>query len=713
MKKRKMLRSTTMVISVLVILLLLFCTYILFYKNYSAYNQQKEIMQKDLLVNFQTKVDETLNNSIKCVSTWMLEESFLELSQKEKVDYHDMLTFYKDVVKNNFLYQDIDCVFGVFRPDADIFATNKGILHSYNLEDKYDFVQNSMQYISELPEKEFVNNLYLSENLSKRKRVNIFIRRDIPGKADMHMYGFVSLNLNGILANISRSENNFVFAFKDDKLLFDSSDGISMKKLDMLKEPSDVIFNLSFASGSVKRNTAAVLSLYIVLFLLLSIVGLMGSVYLSKIFHRPIENILKQISDENEDADIYDETDYISKRFIEIRAKNQQLTNVIDNQKQVLKQNFIRDMLYGIADADRIAERMQPYDLDKLCGKIILALIEEPKNVVNSAQLCEYLSESMMNKSESCVTVLMNSNRVVVIVKNAETEAFKAALRHVLLQINEEFDVNYKAAICEGNLKNPAEISEIFSEASTYLENIEIGYDKLIVTKDDVKEYDGFGYYYPLEYEQNIISSISINDSERALQIVQNILNKNLKELNIDNVSLIEFEFALIGTINRVLQMLHVAESEVFGEGSSLYTELNKCRTSDEISKKVIEMFSSVCDFANNVCERNGNSIIDHMEEYIHENYSRKDMSLVLLAEHFNLTTGYISKLFKKFRQINFKNYLVNYRIQKATEILEASPYIRIVDLAKEVGYDNVNSFMRNFKKIKQVSPGEYKKRLF
>ena len=167
MKKRKMLRSTTMVISVLVILLLLFCTYILFYKNYSAYNQQKEIMQKDLLVNFQTKVDETLNNSIKCVSAWMLEESFLELSQKEKVDYHDMLAFYKDVVKNNFLYQDIDCVFGVFRPDADIFATNKGILHSYNLEDKYDFVQNSMQYISELPEKEFVNNLYLSENFVK------------------------------------------------------------------------------------------------------------------------------------------------------------------------------------------------------------------------------------------------------------------------------------------------------------------------------------------------------------------------------------------------------------------------------------------------------------------------------------------------------------------------------------------------------------------
>ena len=68
------------------------------------------------------------------------------------------------------------------------------------------------------------------------------------------------------------------------------------------------------------------------------------------------------------------------------------------------------------------------------------------------------------------------------------------------------------------------------------------------------------------------------------------------------------------------------------------------------------------------------------------------------------------NKIFKKCRQINFKDYLSAYRIQKATEIMDDSPWIRVAELAQTVGYDNVNSFIRNFKKLKKVSPGEYKK---
>lgn len=87
-------------------------------------------------------------------------------------------------------------------------------------------------------------------------------------------------------------------------------------------------------------------------------------------------------------------------------------------------------------------------------------------------------------------------------------------------------------------------------------------------------------------------------------------------------------------------------------------------------------------------------------------------MSLLLLAEHFNLTTGYISRIFKKCRQVNFKDYLSAYRIEKATEIMNIMPDVRISELAKQVGYDNVQRFVRNFKKLKQVSPSEYREKI-
>ena len=147
------------------------------------------------------------------------------------------------------------------------------------------------------------------------------------------------------------------------------------------------------------------------------------------------------------------------------------------------------------------------------------------------------------------------------------------------------------------------------------------------------------------------------------------------------------------------------------GEGRVLYQELNSCKNPEELIYKIDEIFVQVRELVERVNEKSDNEIVEKIKRYIHEHYNRGDMSLVLLAEHFNLSTGYISKMFKKHFRINFKDYLTEYRMEKATEILNDSPYIRIVDLAQQVGYDNPNSFIRNFKKIKQISPGEYKKR--
>ena len=132
----------------------------------------------------------------------------------------------------------------------------------------------------------------------------------------------------------------------------------------------------------------------------------------------------------------------------------------------------------------------------------------------------------------------------------------------------------------------------------------------------------------------------------------------------------------------------------------------------EEISDKVCEMFSSICTFAEDVYNSSNYELIDMLEAFIQENYRDEDMSLLLLAEHFNLTTGYISRIFKKCRQVNFKDYLSAYRIEKATEIMNIMPDVRISELAKQVGYDNVQRFVRNFKKLKQVSPSEYREKI-
>ena len=194
------------------------------------------------------------------------------------------------------------------------------------------------------------------------------------------------------------------------------------------------------------------------------------------------------------------------------------------------------------------------------------------------------------------------------------------------------------------------------------------------------------------------------------MQIVQMILDKNLVEMKLNKAALTELKFAFVGTVKRVLHVLKKTEAEVFGEGSVLYLELSACRTPEEVSKKIMEMFSVIRMAAEDAYDCTNSALIDQLEAYIRDNYYREEISLFFLAEQFNITSGYISRVFKKYRDINFKDYLSAYRIQKATEILEMTPDIRVADLAQRVGYDNVQRFVRNFKKLKNVSPGEYKK---
>jgi YesN/AraC family two-component response regulator len=97
---------------------------------------------------------------------------------------------------------------------------------------------------------------------------------------------------------------------------------------------------------------------------------------------------------------------------------------------------------------------------------------------------------------------------------------------------------------------------------------------------------------------------------------------------------------------------------------------------------------------------------IDFMKKYIGLHYS-EPITLNELAGIMNLSRSYLSTLFKKEMGISFTTYLIDYRINRAIEILqEKSLPLNIV--AELVGYSNYAQFSKIFKSRKGVSPSEY-----
>ncbi|MFC3798965.1 helix-turn-helix transcriptional regulator [Cohnella sp. GCM10012308] len=94
--------------------------------------------------------------------------------------------------------------------------------------------------------------------------------------------------------------------------------------------------------------------------------------------------------------------------------------------------------------------------------------------------------------------------------------------------------------------------------------------------------------------------------------------------------------------------------------------------------------------------------------DYIAEHYA-EDLSLDIVAGKLNLTGTYLSTYFKKKQGVNFVDYLNGHRIGKAKALL-ADTDLQVQEIAVRTGYLNANTFIRTFKKLTGLSPGEYRK---
>ncbi len=94
--------------------------------------------------------------------------------------------------------------------------------------------------------------------------------------------------------------------------------------------------------------------------------------------------------------------------------------------------------------------------------------------------------------------------------------------------------------------------------------------------------------------------------------------------------------------------------------------------------------------------------------EYISEHYCEK-ITTSSLAKMCFLSEGHFCRFFKGCMGKSATEYINEYRIEKASVILLGTDE-SITAVAARVGFDDVNYFSRMFKKIKKITPGEYRR---
>ena len=94
--------------------------------------------------------------------------------------------------------------------------------------------------------------------------------------------------------------------------------------------------------------------------------------------------------------------------------------------------------------------------------------------------------------------------------------------------------------------------------------------------------------------------------------------------------------------------------------------------------------------------------------QVIRESYCDPNFSILTLADKFNISSSYMSLLFKQELHMNFSDYLATLRIDRAKELLHTTD-MSVDEISGAVGYTNVNSFGRKFKQEVGLTPTQYR----
>jgi two-component system response regulator YesN len=95
--------------------------------------------------------------------------------------------------------------------------------------------------------------------------------------------------------------------------------------------------------------------------------------------------------------------------------------------------------------------------------------------------------------------------------------------------------------------------------------------------------------------------------------------------------------------------------------------------------------------------------------QYIHQNFDQ-DISLKEISEFVQLSPNYLSLLFKKEMNCNLIEFLTNYRVEKAKELM-LNTSLKTYEIAENVGISDSAYFSRIFKKSTGVSPIDFRKK--
>jgi AraC-like DNA-binding protein len=238
-------------------------------------------------------------------------------------------------------------------------------------------------------------------------------------------------------------------------------------------------------------------------------------------------------------------------------------------------------------------------------------------------------------------------------------------------------------------------------------------YNMNLLGSNDIAWYDSSAskknrLTYSLDDAQRLCNIISSGDSNAAMKAIKELYQRNKDVLEASKVQRDRFIFLLTETALLLESKIADLDGDKIMEIELNLKNMKGAKDIGEIMQymsSVIDIYCFSVDLRNNYTYQR---LKDKIIVYIEENYNDPNLGLASIASSLRMTESYISSFFKQSNGTNIHRYIEQKRMSRAVEMLKGTA-LSTAEIAEQVGYSNINTFYKAFKRCYGITPRGFK----
>lgn len=444
------------------------------------------------------------------------------------------------------------------------------------------------------------------------------------------------------------------------------------------------------------------------------ILGLLVIVWLVNLNYRPIKK-LRDYTDThvaNHPKARYNEFDGIQHAIEDLQSENQQLTGQLQNNASALKEYLLYHLLKGqIASVSEFNEKGEKiglkFDRKNFCIAVFYCSAWKGLPSDRLAELSSSMENALPQGVQGYVREQAELNFLVLIgcYDDEQENVFGAFIASGKSVLKNALQTSVSVGISTSSPAIDA-IPKLYMEATTALDYRFLkGIDKVI-------------YYQELTYNQSILDKSLKNIPEKLASLIRHgeteqigfFLENITHYMRSNNVSIFLARmvcYDIIHSVIKAMDELNVEYCTAIPEYPNVFL-ISSFETVDELIAVVIKASQDIKAYLMDAKEKKEVQLIDRMILYIKDHYCDSDFSVQQMGDYFGMSASNLSGYFKEHAGNTVLDYVTSLKIAKAKDLLENTG-LPLKDVSIEVGYYNITSFIRRFKQLTGMTPGEYK----